>query len=305
MMREIQVVFGIDMETDIGSWTPFYEGVTKGTPLMLDLFARKSIQVTGFWVAETARRYPEIVREMKSAGHEIGAHSLYHETIGDSLFDIPGIYPLLPEEVYPRIEKATNIVEDITGEKVVSWRCPRLFGGTEVTNSLETLGYECDATYPMYYYGNQLFPYHPSKDSWLNEGSLNLIEIIQFADMGMESEDPYGRDKDPWPLYRTRSTAELIPHIESFIRYIETNDKSQKPLVLCFYLHPWEFWEMPEGLIYFGEGGVFPDPFLVKGCGEYCLNQIEILIDWLLSKEAVFLTAGACARKWKDILSGT
>ena len=90
-MREIQVVFGIDMETDIGSWTPFYEGVTKGTPLMLDLFARKSIQVTGFWVAETARKFPEIVREMKSAGHEIGAHSLYHETIGDSLFDIPGI----------------------------------------------------------------------------------------------------------------------------------------------------------------------------------------------------------------------
>ncbi len=60
---------------------------------------------------------------------------------------------------------------------------------------------------------------------------------------------------------------------------------------------------MPEGLIHFGEGGVLPDPFLVKGCGEYCLNQIEILIDWLLSKEAIFLTAGACARKWKDILS--
>ena len=302
-MREIQVVFGIDMETDIGSWTPFYEGITKGTPLMLDLFAKKSIQVTGFWVAETARRFPEIVREMKSAGHEIGAHSLYHETIGDSLFEIPGIYPLMPEEIFPRIEKATSIVEDIIGEKVVSWRCPRLFGGTEVTNSLEALGYECDASYPMYYYGNQLLPYHPSKHSWLKKGSLNLIEIIQFADMDMKSEDPYGRDKDPWPLYRTRSTEELIPHIESFIRYIEANDKSQKPLVLCFYLHPWEFWEMPEGLIHFGEGVVFPDPFLVKGCGDYCLDQVEILIGWLLSKDAEFLTASACARKWKDILS--
>ena len=62
---------------------------------------------------------------------------------------------------------------------------------------------------------------------------------------------------------------------------------------------------MTEGLIPFGEGGVFPDPFLIKGCGEYCLNQIEILIDWLLSKEAVFLTAGACARKWKNKLSVT
>jgi hypothetical protein len=32
-MREIQLVFGIDVETDTGNWTTFYEGVTKATPL--------------------------------------------------------------------------------------------------------------------------------------------------------------------------------------------------------------------------------------------------------------------------------
>jgi peptidoglycan/xylan/chitin deacetylase (PgdA/CDA1 family) len=302
-MREIQVVFGIDMETDIGSWTPFYEGVTKGAPLLLNLFAKKSIPVTAFWVADTARRFPEIVREMESAGHETGTHSLYHETVGDSLFEIPGTYPLLPEEVQPRIKLATDILEDIVGHKVVSWRCPRLFGGTHVTNALEALGYECDATYPMYFYNEQLFPYHPSQENWTEQGSLNLIEIIQFADMGMESKDDYGRDKDPWPLYRTQSTEAFIPHIESFMSYLEKNDQSQKPIVLCFYFHPWEFWEMPEGVIHFGEGGVLPDPFLTKGCGKYCLNQVELLIDWLKSKEAAFLTAGQCARKWHEILA--
>ncbi len=302
-MREIQVVFGIDMETDIGSWTPFYEGVTKGTPLLLNLFAKKSIPVTAFWVGETALRFPEIVREMESAGHETGAHSLYHETLGDSLFEIPGIYPLLPEEVRPRIKLATDIVEDIVGHKVVSWRCPRLFGGTHVTNALESLGYECDATYPMYYYNEQLFPYHPSQENWTEQGSLNLIEIVQFADMAMESKDAYGRDKDQWPLYRIKSTAAFTPHIESFMSYVEKNDQSQKPIVLCFYFHPWEFWEMPDGVIHFGEGGVLPDPFLVKGCGKYCLKQVELLIDWLKSKEAVFLTAGQCARKWKNIIA--
>mgnify|MGYP001437423948 FL=1 len=302
-MREIQVVFGIDMETDIGSWTPFYEGVTKGTPLLLNLFAKKSIPVTAFWVADTARRFPEIVREMESAGHETGTHSLYHETVGDSLFEIPGTYPLLPEEVQPRIKLATDILEDIVGHKVVSWRCPRLFGGTHVTNALEALGYECDATYPMYFYNEQLFPYHPSQENWTEQGSLNLIEIIQFADMGMESKDDYGRDKDQWPLYRTQSTEDFIPHIESFMSYLEKNDQSQKPIVLCFYFHPWEFWEMPEGVIHFGEGGVLPDPFLTKGCGKYCLNQVELLIDWLKSKEAAFLTAGQCARKWHEILA--
>ena len=302
-MREIQVVFGIDMETDIGSWTPFYEGVTKGTPLLLNLFAKKSIPVTAFWVADTARRFPEIVREMESAGHETGTHSLYHETVGDSLFEIPGTYPLLPEEVQPRIKLATDILEDIVGHKVVSWRCPRLFGGTHVTNALEALGYECDATYPMYFYNEQLFPYHPSQENWTEQGSLNLIEIIQFADMGIESKDEYGRDKDQWPLYRTQSTEDFIPHIESFMSYLEKNDQSQKPIVLCFYFHPWEFWEMPEGVIHFGEGGVLPDPFLTKGCGKYCLNQVELLIDWLKSKEAAFLTAGQCARKWHEILA--
>ena len=302
-MREIQVVFGIDMETDIGSWTPFYEGVNKGTPLLLNLCAKKSIHVTAFWVADTARRFPEIVREMESAGHETGTHSLYHETVGDSLFEIPGTYPLLPEEVQPRIKLATDILEDIVGHKVVSWRCPRLFGGTHVTNALEALGYECDATYPMYFYNEQLFPYHPSQENWTEQGSLNLIEIIQFADMGMESKDDYGREKDQWPLYRTQSTEAFIPHIESFMSYLEKNDQSQKPIVLCFYFHPWEFWEMPEGVIHFGEGGVLPDPFLTKGCGKYCLNQVELLIDWLKSKEAAFLTAGQCARKWHEILA--
>ncbi|RTZ83897.1 MAG: hypothetical protein DSY95_06860 [SAR324 cluster bacterium] len=302
-MREIQVVFGIDMETDIGSWTPFYEGVTNGTPLLLNLFAKKSIPVTAFWVADTAQRFPEIVREMESAGHETGTHSLYHETVGDSLFEIPGTYPLLPEEVQPRIKLATDILEDIVGHKVVSWRCPRLFGGTHVTNALEALGYECDATYPMYFYNEQLFPYHPSQENWTEQGSLNLIEIIQFADMGMESKVDYGRDKDQWPLYRTQSTEAFIPHIESFMSYLEKNDQSQKPIVLCFYFHPWEFWEMPEGVIHFGEGGVLPDPFLTKGCGKYCLNQVELLIDWLKSKEAAFLTAGQCARKWHEILA--
>ena len=38
--RTITVLFGIDMETDVGSFTPFYEGVNNGTPRLLELFAK-------------------------------------------------------------------------------------------------------------------------------------------------------------------------------------------------------------------------------------------------------------------------
>ena len=30
-MADLRVVLGIDCETDVGSWTPFYEGLAPGT----------------------------------------------------------------------------------------------------------------------------------------------------------------------------------------------------------------------------------------------------------------------------------
>lgn len=297
----IKVVFGIDMETDIGSWTPFNEGVIHGTPLFLDLCSEKDIKMTGFWVGDTARKFPEIVRDMKNSGHEIGTHSLYHETVGTPLFDIPGVYPLLEHEVMERCRITTDILSEIVGEKAVSWRCPRLFGSTAVTNALEELGYLCDATYPTYFHQKQLYPYHPSSKDWTQKGSLKLIEIPQFADLGMKSNDDFGRDRDQWPLYRTQSTELLIPHIESYIQYVieqENEETKDLPIVLCFYFHPWEFWKMPSSPIHFGEGSVSPDPFITKGCGKYCLEQISLLIDYLKSIDAEFQTAGECANEW-------
>ena len=306
MGKPLEVVFGIDMETDIGSWTPFYEGLVHGTPRLMSLFAEKNITVSTFWVAEAARRYPEILRDVALAGHEIGTHSLHHETVGEPLFDIPGIYPLLPSEVEPRLRLATQIVGDIAGVQPLSFRSPRLFGGTAVTNALEKLGYCADATYPLYYYRKQMYPYHPDDKDWTESGPLNLVEIVQFADMGMESTDEYGRDRDQWPLYRTQSTDALIPHIESFAEYVEAEDTvhtAEWPVVLCFYFHPWEFWAMPEGAIHYGEGAVVPDPFLVAGCGDYCLEQVAYLIDWLLAQGAIFHTARECALQWHDRLA--
>ena len=302
MKKPVKVVFGIDMETDVGSWTPFYEGLVRGTPRLLKLFAAKGVKVTTYWVAEAARKHPEVLRDVQSAGHEIGTHSLTHETVGQPLFDIPGIYPLLPHEVRPRIELATRIVADTAGAQPVSWRCPRLFGGTAVTNALEDLGYTSDATYPMYFYEKRRYPYHPSRTDWTKPGRSRLIEIVQFADMGLRSRDPHGRDRDQWPLYRTTSARQFAPHITSFLRYIEardTKDTSAWPAVLCFYFHPWEFWKMPQGAIHYGEGAVLPDPFLVKGCGAYCLKQVGLLIDWLKSIGGEFQTAAECADEWR------
>ena len=54
---------------------------------------------------ELEKENPDVVKMVLDSGSEVGAHSLYHETVGDELFPIPGVKPLLPEEVPFRVKK--------------------------------------------------------------------------------------------------------------------------------------------------------------------------------------------------------
>jgi peptidoglycan/xylan/chitin deacetylase (PgdA/CDA1 family) len=301
MGSRIIVVFGFDMETDIGSWTPYYKGVLEGTPKILDLLSRERIKATFFFTGEAAEKHPNIVRRVAEEGHEVGCHSLYHETVGDELFPIPGVKPLLPEEVPFRLKKATEVVEKALGDKVVSFRAPRLWGSTVMVRSLEDLGYKADVSYPLYFYGERLTPYHPSRDDWTKEGDMEILEIPNFADMSIESRDEYGRDRNQWPKFRTEGVEKLMIHVRNHVKYVRDRGL---PVVLCFYFHPWEFVEMPKGPIKVSpEGSVLPEEYLIKNCGDYALTQLEKLIDCLKSMEAVFMEARELAEKWDSIKS--
>ena len=293
-MSDLTVVLGFDMETDIGSWSPYYNGLVNATPKMLRLLDQKRANATFFFTGDSAKTHPEVVQSVKRAGYEVGAHSLFHETVGDPLFEIPGVKPLLPEEVPFRLKVATEWVAEALGDQPVSWRCPRLWGSTAVCNALDELGYVADASYPLYFYGEQLAPYHPSADDWTRPGDLKLLQIPNFCDMTVECNDPYHRERDQWPLFRTKSADALMEHIDNFTRYVRERDL---PVVLCFYFHPWEFEPMPTELHY-GEGGVVPDYFLVENCGDYALEQLGILIDRLTERGAKFSSARELAAAW-------
>lgn len=291
---EITVVFGFDMETDAGSWSPYYRGIQEGTPKLIDLLDAQDATATFFFTGDAARNFPDVVRAVDDAGHEVGCHSLYHETVGDPIFEIPGVKPLLPEEVPLRLRVATDWVAESLGRQPISFRAPRLWGSTAVLNALEDLGYVADASYPLYYYGERLTPYHPSREDWTQPGDMRILEIPNFADMGMDSTDEYGRDRDQWPLFRTQSAAKLMEHIDSFIAYVCARGE---PVVLCFYFHPWEFVEMPTQMHY-GEGTVVPDYFLVENCGPYALEQLGALMELLRGRGAAFTTARDLAASW-------
>lgn len=291
------IVLGFDMETDIGSYTTFYEGVQKGTDPILDILKKHNIPATFYWTGHAAMHNPEMVKKVKGAGHETGCHGLLHETLGDPIFPLPNNWPILPYEVEGRLKDATRIIEEIIGEQPVSFRCPRLWGSTQVVNVLESLGYISDASLPLYYYGEPVVPYHPSAKDWTKKGTMNIVEIPNFCDLEMESNDPYQRDRDQWPLFRTKSATAVMEKADSFLRYVR--NKGERP-VLCFYFHPWEFYPMPQGAMDFGECMVTPLPFIVENCGPKAIAELDALCGLLLDRGGRFITAGELAREFKE-----
>jgi peptidoglycan/xylan/chitin deacetylase (PgdA/CDA1 family) len=291
-MQPVYVLFGVDMETDVGSFTPFYEGVQQATPKLLELFAKKDVKATFFFTGDCARKNANIAKLVAGTKNEVGSHSLFHETVGDPLFPIPGVEPLLAHEVQPRLKLSTEWVAEASGVRPRSFRAPRLWSSTAVVNALEELGYVADASYPMYFYRDQFAPYHPSRTDWTKKGDSPILEIPNFADMTMESKDPgLERDRDQWPLFRTEGAEYLFKRIESYLAFCE---QKQVPKCLCFYIHPWEFHPMKSSFN-FGEATVIPDEFITKNCGDRALLELGLLIDKLKELKSEFHTAGELA----------
>ena len=295
MTSSFDVLLGLDMETDIGSFTSTYEGVRHGTPRLLDIMGRQGVTGTFYWTGHAAENNPEQVIAVRDAGHETGCHGLVHETLGDALFPLPNNWPVFPFEVEGRIREATRLVAQVSGVRPRSFRCPRLWGSTRVVTVLEALDYVSDASLPLYYYRAQIVPYHPSRTDWTEQGNLRIVEIPNFCDLTMESKDPYQRDRDQWPLFRTESADALLEKVDGFVDFVR--ERGQRPVV-CFYLHPWEFHEMPQGPIDYGEASVTPLPFITQHCGEVACREIEILIQALKERGGRFKTAEQIAGDW-------
>ncbi|MBQ7176262.1 MAG: polysaccharide deacetylase family protein [Victivallales bacterium] len=295
MESKFDIVLGIDMETDVGSFTDMYEGVQHGTYRLLDIMEKNGAKATYFWTGHAATNNKSVVKSVVEAGHEIGCHSLVHETLGDAIFPLPNNWPVCDFEVEGRIKEATRQVTEASGVKPSSFRCPRLWGSTKVVQVLESLGFKADASLPLYFYRNNIKPYHPAYEDWTKEGDLKIVEIPNFCDLAMESNDPYQRDRDQWPLFRTKGADYMIGRSASFVDYV--SQRGVRP-VLCFYLHPWEFHPMPRGPIDYGEASVKPLDFITLNCGDVACKELDNMLAGLVKMGGTFKTAAMVAAEY-------
>jgi len=268
-----------DYEPDIGSWTRNYRGIEEATKPILEIHKRQGVPGTFYITGRAAKKFPSAVKNICDGGHEVGCHSLMHESLGPHIWDMAVVEPVLESEVRPRIEMATDIVEKMAGERPVSFRCPRGFSCNAVIGACEELGYLTDCTYFMFHYAEQLAPYHPSKEDWTKPGDMKILEIPIFADLTIKEKS---RARDQWPAYRTEGAEAVFAKIERMAPIIKDRGL---PQVYAIFFHPWEFVEMPKRMDV-GEAVVEFVDFLWKNTGETALREFERFIE--LGKEKGF-----------------
>ena len=106
---------------------------------ILDLLDERHLKATFFCVGQLAPHFPKVIKLIQSRGHEIGCHSNAHQWLNK----------MTQEEVLNDTKTAVDSLEQLTGEKVKSYRAPAFSIGKNNAWSLEILaecGIERDAS---------------------------------------------------------------------------------------------------------------------------------------------------------------
>lgn len=81
---------------------------------ILDNLENHNTHATFFCLGKIAEEFPNVIKKIASRGHEIGCHSHIHSWINK----------MSQEQFKEDTIKAISLLEDLTGEKIVSYRAP-------------------------------------------------------------------------------------------------------------------------------------------------------------------------------------
>ncbi len=81
---------------------------------MLSILKNEDVKATFFVVGDWCEKYPEALRAIYEAGHEIGSHSDSH----------PDMTKLSKEDIIEELRGCAEKIEGVTGEKTVLFRAP-------------------------------------------------------------------------------------------------------------------------------------------------------------------------------------
>jgi polysaccharide deacetylase family protein (PEP-CTERM system associated) len=208
------------LEIPLSHWDRFEDRMERSGARLLKLLERAGARATFFILGYVAERHPELIRQIASAGHEIGVHGYSHSFI----------YKQTPDEFRSEMERTIKVLEDITGRKVISSRAPFFSITRQSLWALEVLaglGIKYDSSiFPAhnYRYGIADAPRWPYKIA-CGQWTIFEFPISTWRALGQNLPVAGGAYFRIYPYRFTRFALRAI-------------NRSGHPFV--FYLHPWE-----------------------------------------------------------------
>ena len=129
---------------------PPTHAVVDNTHRLLELFSRHNARATFFVLGEVAESYPELIREIARAGHEVGVHGHKHRLI----------FNLTPEAFRAELTTAKAIIEGAGGVEVQGHRAPAFSITPDTRWALEVLAGE------GFRYDSSIFPFAGRRYGW-------------------------------------------------------------------------------------------------------------------------------------------
>ena len=235
--------------------------IEKSTRRLLDLLDSASSPLSGAGIGATffclgwvAERFPHLIREIHSRGHEIASHGYDHRRICS----------MTPKSFREDVRRSKAILEDLTGAKVSGYRAPSYSITRKTLWALDILaeeGFQYDSSIFPVHHDNYGIPEAPRSPCIVRCGSREItLEPLApngshgFSHSTSPSDDAFLRTPGTralleFPLSTLRFFGQNLPvagggYFRFFplhatlwaIRHINRKDG----LPVIFYLHPWE-----------------------------------------------------------------
>lgn len=222
MTVDVEDYFQVSAFDDVVSrddWGSMPARLPRNIDSILEIFEREKVKATFFVLGWVCEKFPQVVRDIAKAGHEVASHGYEHSRVGT--FDQP--------KFRHDVLRTKNQLEDVSGTKVIGYRAPSFSIGKGTLwahDVLAAAGYEYSSSvYPIKHdhYGLPNAPRFPFTTS-----PSGLLEIP------MASLPLFGRN---WPC-AGGGYFRLLPL--SYSKWSTSRINKHEKMPAVFYFHPWE-----------------------------------------------------------------
>ncbi len=152
-------------------WNNFSSRIHSNMDRIFEILEKSNTKASFFVLGWIAEKYPEIIREIKKRGYEIGSHTNSHQLV----------YNQSRNEFFQDVDRSIKNLEDISGDKITMFRAP----GFSITEKnkwafevLHELGIEIDSSvFPAGRAHGGMPAYYDAKPSLLRYNGISLKEF--------------------------------------------------------------------------------------------------------------------------------